>query len=445
MKVSTATRLTLAAILALLVMLPVAGALIADAFHRSTLTGFDQRLLAHVEALAGRTELAPDGRISLSRAPGELRFDRVFSGWYWQAAYRGTVVSTSRSLWDSSLALPASSGDDGPPQFMTDLEGPRGERLRAGVLRLRMAGLDEPVTLIVAAPLAEVELETAAFRRLLIGALGALGLLLAIGFALQIRWGLAPLRRMEKELRAVRSGHAQRLDTALPSDLAQVALTMNEVLSHHDAMIERARSSAGNLAHAMKTPLANLRVQTERATPDAVALKTDLRRIEDLVEHHLARASAAGKAAGARRTRLRTAIDPVLDAVRGIYRARGIEFDAQLDVDAEVRIDAQDLQELVGNLLDNAAKWARSRVELRSVRDDRHLLLCVDDDGPGIPAEQLAEVMHRGVKLDEQRPGAGLGLAIVRDIAALYDIRFELSPRTGQGLRAQLWLPLADR
>src|SRR5690606_35491974 len=146
-------------------------------------------------------------------------------GWYWQMAYRGRIVATSRSLWDSSLALPAGAEGDEPPQFMTDLEGPRGEHLRAGVLRMRMAGLADPVMLLVAAPVAEVELETAAFQRLLTGALGALGLLLAIGFALQIRWGLAPLRRMEQDLHGVRSGRLQRLDTALPRDLAQVALT----------------------------------------------------------------------------------------------------------------------------------------------------------------------------------------------------------------------------
>jgi signal transduction histidine kinase len=444
LSVSTATRLTLAASLALVVLLPVAGWLISDAFGRSVLASFDERLRAHVDALAGRTELAADGRIRVARAPSELRFERVFSGWYWQVAYRGQVVATSRSLWDSSLPLTA-AGIGTDPQDAVTMQGPRGETLRASTLRMRMAGLDDDVLLTVAAPMVEVDLETAAFRRLLIGALGALGLLLAAGFALQIRWGLAPLRRMELALRGVRSGHARRLDTALPSDLAQVALTMNEVLSHHDAMIERARSSAGNLAHALKTPLANLRLQAERVKPDSTALKADLHRIEALVEHHLARASAAGKAAATRRTGLRTAIEPVLDAVRGIYRARGLEFTAQLDVDAEVRIDAQDLQELVGNLLDNAAKWATRRVTLHCQRSGGQLQLCIEDDGPGIPAERLDDALRRGVQLDEQRPGAGLGLAIVRDIAALYDIRFELSPRTGQGLRAQLWLPLADR
>ncbi|MES0874695.1 sensor histidine kinase [Sinimarinibacterium thermocellulolyticum] len=441
MKASTTLRLTLAAILALLVLLPAAGWLINDAFERSALASFDERLRAHVEALAGRTGLAADGRIRVDPALGELRFTRVFSGWYWQVAYRGEVVATSRSLWDSSLPITT----PGNAAFGTlSLQGPRGERLRACVLRMQTAGLDDELLLTVTAPMAEVELETAAFRRLLIGALGALGLMLAVGFALQIHWGLAPLRRMAQTLRTVRSGHAQRLDTDLPSDLAQIALTMNEVLDHHDAMIQRARTSAGNLAHALKTPLANLRLEAERASPDGAALKADLQRIETLVEHHLTRAGAAGKAAAGRRTAVRTAIEPVLDAVRGIYRGRGIEIDARFDADAEVRVDAQDLQELVGNLLDNAAKWAARRVELHCQRSEHMLRLSIDDDGPGIPAERLDDALRRGVQLDEQRPGAGLGLAIVRDIAALYDLRLELGPRPGTGLRAQLWLPLAD-
>jgi signal transduction histidine kinase len=441
MNLSTGSRLTLVAVVAVLALLPVAGWLIAQAFERSALTSFDRRLDAYASTLAGRTEVTLDGALQLPQAPHEPRFEQVFSGWYWQIRRGTTVIGTSRSLWDSSLSYAAN------PEIasrIVELPGPRDEPLRGLVLQLQLRGQADPLELIVALPLAEVEIEVSAFQRLLAFALGSLGVMLVIVFSLQIRWGLAPLRRMEQDLQRVRSGKASHIAPDLPRDLRQVATVMNEVLAQQAQLIERARSTAGNLAHALKTPLASLRLRIERPQPDTAGLRADLAQVQRIVDHHLARAAAAGRAGGFRRTRLRDAIEPVIDAVSAMHRGRRIAVERHLASDVTVAVDAQDLQELIGNLLDNAVKWARSRVEVHALETPTGVRLAVDDDGPGIPPEARERVVARGTQLDQTAQGSGLGLAIVRDITALYGIRFTLADSAIGGLRATLEIPRAD-
>lgn len=436
MTARVSSRLTLVAVLMMLVLMPLAGWTLADAFRQSVLSNFDLRLSAYVDALAARVDIGVEGRLEVQQRPEELHFSKVFSGWYWQVGHDHELVATSRSLWDTKLPWPQPR--DGNSRITVTLSGPRDEALRGHVLRMNMPGVEGDILLLVAGPLEDVQRETAQFQRLLIAALSVLGVLLVVGFALQIRWGLAPLRGIARELRAVRHGQKQRLDTALPMDLQEVAVTMNEVLDHHQALIERARSSAGNLAHAMKTPLANLRLDLERDPPARATMRSDLRRLDELVEHHLSRAGAAGRAVASRQTVLQVALEPVLKAVQGMHRERGLDFVVALDPDAAWRMDAGDLQEMMGNLLDNAAKWAHSRVELRSVREAEGWALLIDDDGPGIPEARLAQVRERGVQLDEQHPGAGLGLSIVAEIAALYELQLTFENRPAGGLRVQV-------
>ena len=443
MNLSTSTRLTLVAVLAILTCMPVAGWLIATTVKRSLLAGFDSRLEAYANVVAGSIDTGPDGQLEFPANLRDLRFDQVFSGWYWQVRRDGQVLASSRSLWDSSLQYPAAP-EDSPARRSLKLRGPRNERLRGVELRVQMGTDPEPLDLIVTLPTSEVDLEFFAFRRLLIIALGSLALMLVLVFALQIRWGLKPLRRMEHNLQQVRSGASARVSPDLPGDLRQVAEVMNEVLAHQEQLIERARSTAGNLAHALKTPLATLRLGLAQPQIDATRLDTALDQLQDIVEHHLARAAAAGRAGGVyHRTRLQEAAEPVLEAVRGMHRDRRVQLDVHFDGDPEVPVDAQDLQELIGNLLDNAMKWARGRVQLRCVsnHDGPTVRLQVDDDGPGIPVEARAEVMARGTQLDEASQGSGLGLAIVRDIAALYRIEFALDESPSGGLRVRLELP----
>lgn len=445
MNLSTSTRLTLVAVLAILTCMPLAGWLIATTYKRSLLAGFDSRLEAYANVIAGSIETRTDGQLEFPGTLRDLRFDQVFSGWYWQIRRQDQVLASSRSLWDSSLQY-AAAPEDAPAQRSFNLRGPRQERLRGVELRLHLGPQATPLDLIVTLPRSEVDIEFAAFRRTLVIALGSLALMLALVFALQIRWGLKPLRRMEHSLQRVRSGASVRVSDDLPGDLRQVAEVMNEVLSHQEQLIERGRSTAGNLAHALKTPLATLRLGLAQPQVDGPHLDAALDQLQGIVDHHLARAAAAGRAGGIyHRTRLQEAAEPVLEAVRALHRSRPVQLDVHFDGDPEVPIDAQDLQELIGNLLDNAMQWARQRVQLRCLSNHggATVRLQVDDDGPGIPPEARAEAMARGTQLDEASQGSGLGLAIVRDIAALYRIDFALDESPAGGLRVRLELPRA--
>lgn len=439
MRWSVGTRLVVFASAVMVLLLPLAGWVIGQAFQRSALEGLEARVDDYAGSLAGLIEVTPQRDVALSRSPQELRFEQVYSGWYWQLRRGERVVLTSRSLWDSSLSLPP----DPMPRRELRLRGPRDEALIGLSLQLQLAGLPEPVELTVTAPEHEIRPEIAAFNRMLAVALGSLGAMLTVIFALQIRWGLAPLRRMEDDLLAVRLGLRERIDPDLPRDLRNVADVMNEVLAHQEALIQRARSTAGNLAHALKTPLATLRVRLQSEAPDVDGLHRDLRQIRDIVEHHLMRAAAAGRASARhRRTDVRDAIQPVIDAVRGmLLRDAPVTLALHFDGEADVAIDPQDLQELVGNLLENAVKWAREQVDLTVVATPRHVCLRVEDDGPGIPEAERQRAVDRGVQLDERSAGSGLGLAIVRDIADLYGIDFRLDRSPKGGLSAEVVLP----
>jgi signal transduction histidine kinase len=440
MRVSISTRLLIVTTLTVMLALPAAGALLSDAFRRAVGVAHDQRLQALVETLAARLEAPAGGGLQLRGTVTEARYAQVYSGWYWQVVQRDRVVATSRSLWDASLDVPPLSSP--LVQGAMTLRGPMGEALRGYYLRLQLAGSPAPVELVVTEPHAALDAEVTAFNRLLWWGLGTLGGLLLLLFAVQVRWGLRPLRRMREDLEAVRDGAKPQLDTALPPDLAGLAETLNDVLAHQVAVVTRGRTVAGNLAHALKQPLATLRLAAAEAAPDRAVLRRALSEIDATVDHHLARAAAGGAAGGRyRRVDLRQTLMPVVEAVRALHGGRGKVIDAALPDDVGVSMEAQDLQELVGNLLDNAGKWAASRVRLSARADEDHIVLWVDDDGPGLRPDQRDGAMQRGVRWDERQPGSGLGLAIVQDLVALYEWRLALEDSPSGGLRARLTGP----
>jgi len=431
MRLSISTRLIGIAVVTTLALLPLFGYALSRAFLASAESSFDRQIDAYLLFLAGRLDSNKEGDIVFSRQPGDDRFEQLHSGWYWQLSKSGKVQETSRSLWDETLVPPQA-----PPREPVALRGPADQALRGATLELTLGGLAEPVNLLVTGPRQQIDAEVASFNWLLVRSLGLLGLILVVALVAQIRWGLAPLRAMAEGLRQVRSGTAPRLDVRLPSDLSAVARAMNEVLAHQEELLERGRSVAGNLAHALKTPLATIRMKID-SLEAGLNLRADVAQIQRIVDHHLTLAAAAGRASGpSRRTALGESIEPVLAAVRMLHADRRIELHAELPPELRVAVDAQDLQELVGNLLDNAAKWARTRVDLRAARRGDDVLLSIEDDGPGIAESERVQVLSRGLRLDEQQPGSGLGLAIVKDLARLYrlQIAFERAPLGGLGV-----------
>jgi signal transduction histidine kinase len=288
---------------------------------------------------------------------------------------------------------------------------------------------------------------------------------MVIGLAIVHR-GLLPLQEMRRRLAAVRSGTAERIDGRFPTEVQPLVTDLNALLAHQERAVSRAHAKAGDLAHGLKTPLAILAHEAERAAACgqadlAAAITEQVERMRRQIEYHLAqaRAAAAGATPGAR-CHVRESADGLARTLLRLHAERGVTIDVQVDPAHEARCDRADLDEMLGNLLDNACKWARARVSVRSERlpaartlwpdldlppeGENLVVIAVDDDGPGIAPALREAVLQRGVRADQAAPGSGLGLAIVRELAELYGGTVALSATPSGGLSARLVLPAAS-
>ena len=436
---SIGVRLLLAVLVMVGLALPIAGALLSHHYHTSATQAFDERLAATLNVImAGVTYDTIEQQLVHDRALGDPRFDNVYSGWYWQITDGAQNTLASRSLWDQRLPV-----IDNENLSARSLTGPRGQSLRVVERDIYLAPLEAPLHISVAARDDMLARDIGEFQRLLWGGLVGLGVLLLGVLALQVRWGLAPLRRMHANLHDVEQGRAEQLDTRLPDELATLAASMNAVLARDQRLIERGRHTAGNLAHALKTPLSVMRLQL-RQLPEAnrAAWEVELARVDSAVRHHLARASAAGEGVRFAPIDLHATLAPLLNGLARLAQRRGITLRQTWPRGVKVHMDEQDIQELVGNLMDNALRWARSDVQLQVAIDEQQLTLIVSDDGPGMSEAECQQAVQRGKRLDEQRSGSGLGLAIVTDLTALYSGHMQLSRAKAGGLEAMVTLPV---
>ncbi|WP_417538565.1 sensor histidine kinase [Marinobacter sp.] len=436
-----ATRMLASALVLTVLILPAAGALLSWNFREAVNTAFNERLESLLNVvIAGVSYDVRQDTLVTNRQLGDSRFDRVFSGWYWQVRDEGERVLTSRSLWDQRLAI-----SHEPGMAFRTIIGPRDKQLRLLERDIRLPNLDEVLHVQVAASLDEVEAQVARFQTLLWLSLATLGGLLIVLTGLQIRWGLAPLRRIEQSLKAVEQGRQPAIETNLPRELARLADAINTVLDRDQRLMERGRTAAGNLAHALKTPVAVLGTLAERLPQEQQqAMAAELKRLDEAVRHHLARASAAGPVALGAEQELLVVLKPVVEGVRRLAGRRGLEFHSELNSGLRVRIDAQDLQEIVGNLLENAINWAKSFINLTGTVEGGWLVLSVSDDGPGMSPETRQQALSRGGKLDEAKSGSGLGLSIVTELVELHGGELRLDDSPEGGLRAEVILPLAQ-
>ncbi|MBK1885037.1 MULTISPECIES: sensor histidine kinase [Marinobacter] len=436
-----ATRMLASALVLTVLILPAAGALLSWNFREAVNTAFNERLESLLNVvIAGVSYDVRQDTLVTNRQLGDSRFDRVFSGWYWQVRDEGERVLTSRSLWDQRLAI-----SHEPGMAFRTIIGPRDKQLRLLERDIRLPNLDEVLHVQVAASLDEVEAQVARFQTLLWLSLATLGGLLIVLTGLQIRWGLAPLRRIEQSLKAVEQGRQPAIETNLPRELARLADAINTVLDRDQRLMERGRTAAGNLAHALKTPVAVLGTLAERLPQEQQqAMAAELKRLDEAVRHHLARASAAGPVALGAEQELIVVLKPVVEGVRRLAGRRGLEFHSELNSGLRVRIDAQDLQEIVGNLLENAINWAKSFINLTGTVEGGWLVLSVSDDGPGMSPETRQQALSRGGKLDEAKSGSGLGLSIVTELVELHGGELRLDDSPEGGLRAEVILPLAQ-
>lgn len=453
---SLAVRLFLAAAGWGLVLLAVAGFLLSDLYRRSVERNFDERLHVYLKTLVAGAEWSEEGDIVAVGNVAEPRFEALYSGWYWQIADRAAPAAappafTSRSLWVDRLAATgaAEADADGVREFYGT--GPRGEPLRVVERRIAYAGAERAYSFLVAGNAAEIAADVAAFRASVLWALGILGVAMAATTLFQVRYGLRPLKTIRQQLGAIRSGAASRLEGSFPAEIDALARELNALIDSNNAIVERARTHVGNLAHALKTPLsviANEAAAARGAFAARIAGQAAIMR--EQVARHLDRARVAARA---NVIGVVTEVAPVLEALvrtmDKIHRDRAVTIALRCPPGLLFAGERQDFEEIAGNLLDNACKWAGARVavEVEPVRGGRggeeRLRLVIDDDGPGLSSQARSEVLRRGARIDESVPGSGLGLAIVSEMVALYRGSLDLSISPAGGLRVEVGLPAA--
>lgn len=447
------TRLLLLAALVLALALAAAGWGIARLFERHVTQQFDLRLQDQMTQLLASLQADAQGRPVLTRALADPRWERPYSGLYWQVQpadeARAEPWLRSWSLWDARLDLPADTLADGALHRHT-LVGPMGQPLRVLERTVRVG--DPPLAWRVAVAAQETELRAALadFRGALVLSLGLLAALLMLALWAQVSVGLRPLRALQQAVRRVRQGAGTRLQGAFPAEVQPLVEDFNRVLDHADEVVERARRLAGNLAHGIKTPLAVMSALADDETLPRAQLvrqwREQLQMVQDQVDWHLRRARAAALAGRGQRTLVAPALEALLRVMRKVHAGDDrapLVWTLQVAPDLAFAGELQDWQEMAGNLLDNAGRWARQRVVVTALRQGAQLVLRVEDDGPGLSAAQCAEVLCRGIRLDERAPGSGLGLDIVRELARLYGGDIELTRSALGGLCAELRVPAA--
>lgn len=452
---SLATRLFLSATAWAVVILVITGTILSSVYRDASERAFDRRLNLYLRTLIAEVATPDEPPDHQFQSLGEPLFELPLSGWYWQVTRVDNdknEIRASRSLWDKKLPKLEDQGVALTPAGtrVGYVDGPEGQDLRM-VERPADLGADGKYLVTVAGDATEIFEETRTFDYYLGGTFLALSIVLVLTTIFQVRFGLAPLKRISDSIADIRSGRAERLEGEFPVEIAPLARETNALIDANREIVERARTHVGNLAHAIKTPLSVIVNEASAHGSDPFASKVleqaDVMR--DQVAHHLERARIA-----ARLTIIGTVTEvaPAIEALRRtmekIHRDRGIVIDVEANAQSKFRGERQDLEEMVGNLVDNACKWARARIFIEvvvepaiSTSTGSMLRILVDDDGKGLSEIERSQVARRGQRLDETKPGSGLGLSIVVDLAALYGGSLTLGTAPIGGLRAELVLP----
>jgi signal transduction histidine kinase len=429
------------------IALLVAGAVFIYQFTATVERSFDARLETLLLTLITATDETGEVDETLVEGRSGGSFSRPLSGWYWQTrdAATGRAIDWSPSLLFDILPVPDLPTESNPSRIFT-IEASGGRELRA-LEQLVNLGDERTYALLVAGDTRPMVEDIRAFRNSVIRWLGGLAVLLALGIAILMRWGLRPLRRVREDLNKIREGEIDHLEGHYPSEIDPLVHDLNALIASNREIVQRARTHVGNLAHALKTPIAVLQNETRSAEgPLAAKVNEQVAIMRDQVEHHLNRARMAGQ------TNVIGAVTPVAPVIAGLARVmRRVHqerlLDIQVDIPPDLRFrgEKNDLEEMTGNLFDNACKWAAGRVRVRAGRDAgrRAFTIGFEDDGSGLPEDRRDAALSRGARLDESKPGSGLGLSIVNELAGIYGGSLTLEGSDLGGLAARLTLPAA--
>ncbi len=437
-------------------LLVLTGIILTWLYRSTTYRSFDDPLVSAVTALIASAETS-DGNLVLTREPLDPRYSRALSGRYWLVGNLNEdgkidIITSSRSFYDASIQLhPAdakrlmvSQGEE----VRARTQGPdENEHIRLVARQVILPNMNNEAVIVLAA--ADSGPAARSIRTFALTALGLLLLItggLTIAVVTQVRTGLRPIFDLQDKVADVRQGRAAKVDGRYPREIQPLANELNSLITHNKDVVERAKTHVGNLAHALKTPLAVLQNEAKLSDSDfskIVGRQTDL--MKNQVDHHLrrARAAARGQVIGVS-TPVGETLEGLIRTLERIYRDKRIDFDVDLPADLFFRGEKRDLEEMAGNLLDNGCKWTAGRLRVLAMHDPdsaENFIILVSDDGPGMDAEQFSEAVKRGARLDEATPGTGFGLAIVDDLAKAYNGSLSLSHADMGGLQVKLTLP----
>jgi signal transduction histidine kinase len=447
---SLRARLVIGAIIWIVIGVSAAGIFISALFRQHATALVDAEMRGHLEELGSLIDIGSDGAPELYRALSDPRFSQVGSGYSWQVSRNGTrlIKSTSASAMD--LPIPAESLTPGEIRRSTMQIGPQSVIVYETLLSPDPAS--PPLRLQVDIDSSIVEAVVRTFNRSLVVSLLLLVAALTAAAALQVKFGLQPMTRLGQGLRAIRAGTATHLPRSLPREVQPVVDDLNSLIDTNAQMVVRARAQAGNLAHALKTPLAILMDEAYRLTnlgqhESAQVILQQCQRMQRHIDYQMARTrAAASRSVPGVNAMVLPAVRNIVSAMKRLYCAKNLSIEVDIAADCAAQCDPSDLGEMLANLVDNACKWCNGRVRITAGADAKsaQAVIMVDDDGPGLPAEAREVVFRIGERLDERVPGSGLGLPIVRDLAGLYGGEIHLNDSPLGGLQAVLTLPRAD-
>jgi len=421
-------------IVAILIALTIAGAGLILLFERHVTRTIADNLEVHVRQLLAGIDVDAQGNLVVTRPPADPRFADALSGLYWQVSDDRGQLLRSRSLWDTTLSLPHDNPSPGEIH-QHEMAGPANSRVLVveRLVSLTVGDRRVPVRVVVAADLGRVSAATAAFAKDLGLALGLLGLVLTIAAIVQVLLGLRPLDALRRGVADIRAGRVRHLPAAVPAEVQPLVEEVNALLDEQEREIERSRGRAADLAHGLKTPLAALAADAGRLREQGQeTIARDIESVGDVMSRHVDRELARARVRGTMRRKagLSTALLPLvrslIDTLARTPAGMRVAFDPRIGEGLSVPMDRTDLAEVLGNLLDNSARHAASRVRVSAVSGSSGPSISIEDDGEGIAPDERSKVVERGIRLDERAEGAGLGLAIVQDVLEAYGWRLVL-------------------
>jgi signal transduction histidine kinase len=443
--------LALAAVAVTIAMVLSAIGLVA-LFGRHVERSIGQQLDTQIVQLAGNLRFDADGKLFLDAEPGDPRFEKVFGGLYWQITdVARDVKLRSVSLWDSELAL----GNTGPASVQAlSFHGlgpdavPTLVHQRSVILTNKK--IDRPITISVAINTSELEALKTGFGYDLVPAIIVLGALLLGGLWWQVTSGLAPFASVSEGVKSIRDGQSTRLSDDVPTEIKPLVTEVNLWLGAQENLILRARDRAADLAHGLKTPLTALTSDVARlraAKQNAVAndIEEIAQRMRQIVERELARSRLRHARSHHRPVSVSKSATAIIRTLMRTPQGEHKRFENRAAVDALVAIDGDDLNDILGNLLENAARAAKSHIMVETTVSGPTIIVTIADDGPGVSEDKLDQLTTRGVRLDSSKGGAGLGLSLVTDILEAYGSQLHFERSDLGGLEVSFTLPQAQR